>query len=83
MKLSVCIQDPPVRTKSWVRIYYDDDDCKDGDDVAVVVCVCFGQGLGKSHGCLYPEGKEYQALDSAKWIFGDREYAIWSTVGLN
>lgn len=49
-----------------MRLYYDDDDCKDDDDVAAVVCVCCWQGLDKSHGCLYPEGKEYQALDSAK-----------------
>lgn len=40
-----------------MRIYYDDDAVNDDD---AVVCFCLGKGFGKSHVCLYPEGKEFQ-----------------------
>lgn len=32
----------------------------------LLLCSCLAESLDKSHVCLYPEGKEFQASDLAK-----------------
>lgn len=41
----------------------------------LLLCSCLAESLGKSQVCLYPEGKEFQASDLAKWMF-ESEYLI-------